>query len=281
MERATVNGVELEYDVRGSGEPLLLIHGSHIAGAMEPLMKQSTLTDRCQLIHYHRRGFCDCSPTDAPVPIAKQAADAAGLLTHLGITRAHIAGHSYGGVIALQLAVDRPELVHSLALLEPALLMVPSAEATLGEMAPAIEAYEAGKKDEAVAIFLSVVSGLDWESCREVMESAGPGNVEQAIADADTFFACELPALGEWTFGPAEAAAIKQPVLSVVGADSIPVFAEGRDLLHSWFPQTEDFDLQGAGHLLQVQQPEAMARGLADFVDQHPLVPEVMANAKA
>jgi pimeloyl-ACP methyl ester carboxylesterase len=278
MERATVNGVELEYDVRGSGEPLLLIHGSHVAGAMEPLMSQATLADRCQLIHYHRRGFCGCTPTEVPVPIAEQAADAAALLAHLGIERAHFAGHSYGGAIAMQLAVDRPEVVHSLALLEPALMMVPSAEATMNEIGQAIAAYEAGKKGEAVAIFLSFISGLDWESCQELM---GAANVEQAVADADTFFTCELPALGEWTFGPEQAVTIQQPVLSVVGADSLQMFVEGRDLLHSWFPQTEDFDLQGAGHLLQVQQPEAMARGLADFVDRHPLVPEVMANAKA
>jgi hypothetical protein len=59
------------------------------------------------------------------------------------------------------------------------------------------------------------------------------------------------------------------------------MFVEGRDLLHSWFPQTEDFDLRGAGHLLQVQQPEAMARALADFVDRHPLIPVSMASGAA
>ena len=276
MDRANVNGVELEFEVQGSGEPILLIHGSHVAAAMEPLMSQDVLAGRYKLIHYHRRGFAGCTPTDAPLAISEQAADAAALLAHLGIERAHFAGHSYGGAIALQLAVDRPRVVHSLALLEPALLMVPSAEETMNNLGPAIAAYEAGKKDEAVAIFMSFISGLDWESCQELI---GTANVEQALADADTFFACELPALGEWAFGLEQASAIKQPVLSVVGSESIGAFVEGRELIHSWFPQAEDFDLQGAGHLLQVQRPREMAQGLADFIARHPMVAEPAGTA--
>ncbi|HEX5939491.1 MAG TPA: alpha/beta hydrolase, partial [Dehalococcoidia bacterium] len=69
-------------------------------------------------------------------------------------------------------------------------------------------------------------------------------------------------------------AAIKQPVLSVVGGDSLPVFSEGRQLIHEWFPRAEDFDLQGAGHLLQVQRPREMAEGLTGFLARHPLVGE-------
>ena len=64
-----------------------------------------------------------------PVSFAEHAADAAALLDHLGIRRAHVAGHSTGAIIALQLAVDRPDLVHSLALLEPLQLFSPSAAA--------------------------------------------------------------------------------------------------------------------------------------------------------
>ena len=54
----------------------------------------------------------------APFMIGQQVADARALLRHLGITRAHIAGHSYGAAIALQWALDAPDEVQSLALLE-------------------------------------------------------------------------------------------------------------------------------------------------------------------
>jgi hypothetical protein len=54
MEHAKVNGVELAYEVVGSGEPMLLIHGAHIADALQPLVAEPAL-ERLQRIRYHRR----------------------------------------------------------------------------------------------------------------------------------------------------------------------------------------------------------------------------------
>src|SRR5512142_1747448 len=125
MERARVNGVELEYELRGSGEPVLLIHGSHIARSFLPLLAQPALTRRYTLIRYHRRGFLGSSPARGAVSIEDQAADAQALLEYLHLSPAHVVGHSYGGSIALQLAVDAPNCVHSLVLLEAALTVVP------------------------------------------------------------------------------------------------------------------------------------------------------------
>jgi pimeloyl-ACP methyl ester carboxylesterase len=117
MERARVNGIELEYEIIGSGEPVLLIHGSHVAGSFKPLLAQPALTDEYTLIRYHRRGHLDSSPATGPVSIEQQAADARALLEYLHAQPAHVVGHSYGGAIAMQLALDAPESVHSLALL--------------------------------------------------------------------------------------------------------------------------------------------------------------------
>ena len=271
MERAKLDGLELEYETRGSGEPVLLIHGALIAEALAPLMSEPALTDRYQLIRFHRRGVGGSTHSPGPVTVADQAADAAGLLAHLGIDRAHIAGHSYGGAIALQLAVDEPATVQSLALLEPGLLGVPSGEAFFAQLGPCLEAYGAGNREEATNDFLSIVAGLDRDAARAAVEATVPGGIDQAVKDADTFFAIELGALGEWAFGPEDAAKISQPILSVIGSETEPVFADGRPLLHSWFSQVEDFTLEGAGHLLQIQRPTAMAEGLAEFFARHPV----------
>ncbi len=234
MKRVQVDDVEIEYEVRGDGEPVLLIPLSVIIeGLAHPLFGQPELAGNYRLIHYHRRGWTGSSRGEGPPSVARQAADAVALLGHLEIDRDHVAGHSYGGVIALQLAVGAPELVYSVALLEPALRAGPKAQAHLERtIAPAREHYQSGDKRGFVTAFTDGVFGPGWAS---VVERALPGAIEQAVADADTFFE-EQPALMQWQCGPEEAAAIKRPVLSVLGTRSQPIFQEGRNVLHSLAP---------------------------------------------
>ena len=141
MEIAEVNRVELEYQVVGSGEPVLLI-SPVLADGFLPLQAQPELTDRYRLIRYHKRGWAGSTHTPAPVTIEDHAADAAALLDHLGVSRAHIAGHSSGAAVAAQLALDHPDIVRSLSLLELSLLSVPSGEAFFQQAGPSFEAYE-------------------------------------------------------------------------------------------------------------------------------------------
>src|SRR4051812_25475389 len=107
MDRADVNGVELEYEVRGAGEPVLLID-MLIADCFVPLLSEPSLADRYQLIRYHKRGWVASTHTPPPVSIADHAADAAALLEHLDVRSAHIAGHSSGASIGAQLSLDHP-----------------------------------------------------------------------------------------------------------------------------------------------------------------------------
>jgi pimeloyl-ACP methyl ester carboxylesterase len=271
MERARVDGVELEYELRGSGEPVLLIPPGPVAGAFLPFLSEQALLGGYQLIRYHRRGQAGSTPVTAPVSFTDHASDAASLLDHLGVRRAHVAGHSFGGNIALQLALDHPEAVQTLALLEPWLFAVPSAEAFLKQAEPVLQAYGAGDREGAMAGFLSAVGGLDWETCRAVIDERIPGGADRALVEADFSFGSDLPALNAWTFGPDEAASISRPVLSVLGTKSDRLFVEGRELLRSWFPQMEELTLEGAGHFLHIERPEPAAEGLAEFFGRHPL----------
>jgi pimeloyl-ACP methyl ester carboxylesterase len=271
MNRAQIGGSELEYEVRGAGEPVVLVHGSHIADAFAPLLGEPVLTERYQLILYHRRGFAGSTHPDGPLSIVQQAADCRAFMRHLGVPCAHIIGHSYGGAIALQLTLDAPEAVHSLALLEPALLMVPSAQQFMDAMGPVLQMYEAGNKTGAVDGFLQAVVGPEY---RSVLDRVLPGAFAQAVADADTFFRIELPALQQWGFTQADAGRILQPVLAVLGADSHtlwPGWVEVHQLVQAWLPQAEAFVLKGATHGLQMIDPTSMAAGLAGFFARHPL----------
>ena len=115
-------------------------------------------------------------------------------------------------------------------------------------------------------MFVSAASGLDWDTCRALLEERIPGVVAQSIEDADTFFGVELPSLPAWTFGPEQAAAIHRPVLSVLGAQTQPLWVEIAEFLRSSLPYVEDCTIEGAGHLLQIQRPEPVARAIAEFL---------------
>jgi pimeloyl-ACP methyl ester carboxylesterase len=79
------------------------------------------------MLHYHRVGCVGSSPITAPVSMEQHASHCRALMLHLGIASAHVVGHSSSGNVALQLALDSPDVVRSLAILEPALMSMPSA----------------------------------------------------------------------------------------------------------------------------------------------------------
>jgi pimeloyl-ACP methyl ester carboxylesterase len=269
MERANINGITLEYEVQGSGDPVVFIHGALIADTFSPLTAEPVLRGRFRLIRYSRRGHAGSSRAESPLPVSSWAADCLALMRRLNAEPAHLVGHSGGGVIALQLALDAPEAVRSLALLEPALLAVPSGPKLFEEVAAVVQMYQAGDKAAAVDGFLQAACGKEY---RAALDAAVPGGFEQAVSDADTFFGAEIPGGGEWTFTREDAARIKQPVLAVLGADSDavwPGFGEGHQMLLEWFPQARPFVLPRAAHLLQVQNPTDMAQGLAAFLESN------------
>jgi pimeloyl-ACP methyl ester carboxylesterase len=270
MNRANVNGVELEYEVRGAGEPVLLVD-MLIADCFVPLLPEPALAHDYQLIRYHKRGWVGSTHTPPPMSIGEHAADAAALLEHLGVRRAHIAGHSTGASIGAQLALDHPDKVHTLTLLEPTLVSLPLGGAFLKAAGPVFEAYGSGDHSGAFAMFVTAASGLDWEVCRALLEERIPGVVAQSIKDADTFFGVELPAVTEWKFGPEQAAAIRKPVLSVIGAETQPLWVQIATFLRSSLPQVEELTVEGVGHLLQTQRPESVARGMAQFLTRNPI----------
>jgi hypothetical protein len=70
MKRTTVDGVELEYDLHGSGEPVVLIHWGVAAAWAEPLLNEPALADEYRLLSYHRAGFAGSSSVDGPLTMA-------------------------------------------------------------------------------------------------------------------------------------------------------------------------------------------------------------------
>src|SRR5438105_1121205 len=107
--------MQLEYENTGAGEPVLLIHGAFVADSFRPFLAEPKLAGDYRLITYRRRGYgvSGGTITRSRVSAERQAADCAAVLRWFGLLRAHIVGHSFGGCVALQLALDSPQLVRS------------------------------------------------------------------------------------------------------------------------------------------------------------------------
>ena len=281
MERTRVNGVELEYEVKGSGEGVLLLHGGLLPDENTPLMSEPALVDSYRVLNYHRRGFAGSEHPEGQAQIEDQVADARALLAEVGLERVHVVGHSLGGVIGVQLALENPEMVHSLALLEPALMGAfaksqasPEAAAQSQQefrdgMARVNEIFETGDRRGALLAFLETRAGGAF---REVLDwLTETGEFDQAVADADTFLQVEMPAAYRWNFTPEHAKQITQPVLSVLGVQSPERAQKVHEILKKWVPQTQEVFLENAEHALPLMDPPGIAKTLADWLARNPM----------
>lgn len=116
MPFADLSSLRLHYRIDGSGPPLVLLAGMLSDGeSWTPVLP--ALAARFTVIRPDNRTTGQTLPPDAPAGLAEWAGDVVGLLDHLGLPRAHVAGHSLGGAIALHLSATAPTRVDRLALL--------------------------------------------------------------------------------------------------------------------------------------------------------------------
>jgi pimeloyl-ACP methyl ester carboxylesterase len=165
------------------------------------LAREPLLAERYRPIRLHRRGHAGSDGFSGLFSIEDQARDVIALLQYLGIRRAHVVGHSYGGAIAVQLALDAPTAVHSLVLIEPAIFDLNArwVEAQSKMFAP-LQELRRQDAAAAAALFMRGAEGPHWMLGVEV---ASPGALAQVERDAATAFDVELPAIERWQFGEA------------------------------------------------------------------------------
>lgn len=105
----------IAWERRGSGEPLLLVHGlGYARWGWAPVV--DGLAEHHDVVLFDNRGIGESEAPPGPYTVPQLAADAVGVLDEAKLERAHVLGTSLGGMVALQLALDHPDRVHKLVL---------------------------------------------------------------------------------------------------------------------------------------------------------------------
>ena len=258
----------MEYDERGAGEVVCLVHAGVFGAWFAPLFERPEL-DGFRVIRPLRPGYGGSPAPAGTTSLADHARRCGELLHGLGVERAHWVGHSSSCCIGLQLALDDPRLVASLILFEPAKPSGAIRDAHASSYAGA--ALEAAARGEIPAAFDMFLRGVGGDGYRQALRrQIGEDGLAAAAGESAYFFAHEMPALAAWSFGPAEANAVTAPTLVVTGAATRPWFGENATILAAMLPHAATLTLPGLNHLAPLTDPATLAPAIADYVRRLP-----------
>jgi pimeloyl-ACP methyl ester carboxylesterase len=250
MEKIKVNGIELAYERRGKGTPLVLLHGypldHHTWDFVAPFLEGTF-----DLILPDLRGFGQSTTVDSQYTLDDFASDIAGLLDHLGIQKAAVAGHSMGGYVALAFTKRYPERVRGLGLVSTQTLADPP-DRKEGRYKSAAEVAEKGIGGvvETMASKFTADEKLQRAS-REIMQRQQPAA-----------FIGALKAMAERMDTSSLLTNITFPVVVIHGdADSLISIDRAREM-KSIVPHAHFVELKGVGHLPMMEAVKETAEAL-------------------
>ncbi len=261
-----VNGALFHYDSAGSGQPLVLLH----AGICDRRMwdgQMLALAENFRVVRYDLRGF---GQTPVPPGPYSHAADLEGILTALGIQRAHLLGCSKGGSAALDFALLHPERVSGLVLVcsspsgyhpaepvpEPAQVPALVAAFDAGDLERAaeleVQVWVDGPRrgpDEVDAALRAKVREMDLLALRH--EAAAQGQSEEQKP--------QPPAAGRL-------AEVRAPTLVIMGDRDALISLSSGAALAAGIPGARRLVIEGTAHLPNMEQPALFNQVVVDFL---------------
>lgn len=253
--RIPVEGAELAYDEAGSGQRLVLVHGT---GADASTWQRSVagLATHHRVIAYDRRGYG--RSTHRPVRDYRvHVADLAAVLEHAGAP-AHVLGWSSGGNVALALAAERPELFRSLILIEAPFQGLRRPTGVLVADAKAKFAQLCGRPEEGAASMYRWLTGLrDGTNGFDALPAADRQRLlahsRVVLAEADPH---PFGVLVDYV-PLRKIAALPMPVTWLLGVESMPWYRRLHARVVAVAPSIRTEYIAGAGHLMPIETPEA------------------------
>jgi len=265
MPRVRVGDVQLEYDIHGAGEPLLLIAGlGYDRWAWHRMIPG--LARHFQVIAFDNRGVGGSDRPPGPYSATMLAADTAGLLAALGVPRAHVLGHSMGGFVAQALVLERPELVDRL-------ILCATNYGGPRHIPPT---------PEALAVLTDTTLDPETRFRRGLAVSCAPGFteahpeivaawMERRLAHPmeptayQAQLAIGLGLLAEETCFERRLGAVRAPTLILAGEHDPIVPPGNARLLAATIPGSRIIMLPGAGHFFPIEAPDAAVAAVVGF----------------
>jgi 3-oxoadipate enol-lactonase len=264
MQRS-VNGVRLNVIDEGEGHPILFLHG--LGGSWRDWEPQlDALRDRHRVIVLDHRGHGRSEVTRGDYRVELFAADAVALCRDLGVEHAYVVGLSMGGMIAQALTLAEPGFVDALVLADTAAVMPPGVAELLAKTASKVR--RDGFPDSRGE--LPAGDPVAW-SPRTLTERPGVVRNNQRESEATDPDAWARAALAVAAHDAVDRLGeIRCPVLLVWGADDhvVPVGMAGP--LQAGIPQAELIVLPDAGHVCNLEQPEAFDLVIEAFFAKNP-----------
>jgi pimeloyl-ACP methyl ester carboxylesterase len=262
MPSFALPGLDLHYEVRGDGRPLLLIAGL-ASDSMSWLTVWNDLSGRRRAIAPDNRGAGRTRPQDGPVSVDEMADDCAALLRHLRAGQASVVGHSMGGLVAQRLALRHPGRVDRLVLAATGAAADPRDIALFRDMADKLDAGE----DPArwFRRFFDVIFTRRFMADPANVEAATKWATDYPYAQSPRAFRLQVEALAAFP-GVADAARIAVPALVLTGSEDV-LFppAEGEALARR-IPGATFKVIDGAAHAIHTEQPKAFVDAVMGFI---------------
>jgi pimeloyl-ACP methyl ester carboxylesterase len=253
-------GGEIAWDGTGSGPALLFLHAFPLSRRMwQP--QWEPFAEGHRLLRFDCRGFGESPPTGGILTMERIADDAAGLLDHLGVSRAVVCGLSMGGYAALALARRHPARLAGLVLADTR-AGADSAEARAGRsrLAERVRREGSGVAAEMLARLLGATTRARRPELAEELSGWIAANPPEGLCDGLAGLAARADS------GP-DLHRIEAPTLVVCGEeDELTPPDESRRLVEA-IPGARLELIPEAGHLASLEQPDAFNRVLARFLN--------------
>lgn len=251
----------LNYVQSGQGPHVILIHGlfgslENLNSIAKPLSENFTVTN----IDLRNHGKSFHSKT---MSYADMANDVQALMSHLNIAKAHIIGHSMGGKVAMQVALNAPEMISRLVVLDIAPVSYNSSHDEIFKALNKVAKHELNERKAADTLMQEHINELGVRQF--LLKSFAKDDTGRFV------WRFNLPVLEQEykhiLSGIKANDSYLCDTLFVKGNDSDYILASHRSAIMNLFPKAQAKVINGAGHWLHAQKPEAVNKVIKDFLN--------------